>query len=202
MDEWRHAAVQLEEEFGSVHRRQFITPGGRPSAPGRPRPGPSGCPPRRAAASTACGRAPPRRTARARRACARWRSGSSAANSGSTVGGEQFERGADVLVAVAAGLLDEDHLVDTDVAHLAEVAASVVGRSDAARVPVAERLGLGDPALDAVRRASALELAPQVGASRSLIVGDERVRARSRRTRTPPARGGSPRPDPRAARNR
>src|SRR6478735_10628296 len=89
---------------------------------------------------------------------------------GEHIGGEEFERRADVVVTVAAGLLDEDDLVDTDLAHLAEVASRVGRRSDAARVFVAERRGLRDRAVDAVGCASLLELAPQIGSARSLIV--------------------------------
>ena len=49
-------------------------------------------------------------------------------------GGEQLERLADVVVAVASGLLQEDHLVDAAFAEARKVLAHVLRRADAGRV--------------------------------------------------------------------
>jgi hypothetical protein len=78
-------------------------------------------------------------------------------------------------VSVASGLLDEDHLVDADVAHLAQVARRVRGCADATREQLALRVGRCDAPLDAVGRAARLELAPQVGAPWHLVVRHQRV---------------------------
>ena len=56
-----------------------------------------------------------------RSALRRSRSASLLLELGHHVGGEELERLADVLVAIAAALLDEDHLVDADVGELAQV---------------------------------------------------------------------------------
>ena len=53
-------------------------------------------------------------------------------NSGITSAGEQFQRLADVLVLVAAALLDEGHLVDTALVELAQMLAQLFRRADAA----------------------------------------------------------------------
>ena len=76
---------------------------------------------------------------------------------------------------IAARLLDEDHLIDTGVAHRPQVATGVVRCPDATRVLVTECGRIGDLRLDRSRPAAALELTPEVGASRRLVVGDQRI---------------------------
>src|SRR5690606_24065770 len=88
---------------------------------------------------------------------------------------EQLKRRADVLVTVAARLLDEDHLIDANVTHLGEVAGGVSRCADAARVVVAAGGGGRDASYGAVGWAPRLELLPHRRAPGDLVVGDERV---------------------------
>lgn len=69
------------------------------------------------------------------------------------VRGEQLEQLADVLVPVAAALLDEDDLVDASVLEAAQVLAHLLRRADAAADGVFHRL------------ARRLELSPDIGAA-------------------------------------
>ena len=59
---------------------------------------------------------------------------------GHHLGGEQLERLADVLVAVAAGLVEQDHLVDVGLGELVQLGADRVRRADQPAV-----LRLADP---------------------------------------------------------
>ena len=82
---------------------------------------------------------------------------------GHHLGGKQLQRLADVVVAVAAGLLQEDDLVDTAFDEAGKMRAHVLRRADAGRIG-ADALDRGDHRFSAVA-AQLHVLAPEIGAA-------------------------------------
>src|SRR5438132_4835689 len=77
-------------------------------------------------------------------------------------------------MTVAAGLLEEDHLIDAGVLEALEMRAHVVGRADAA---LAEGVLLGRRRDQPVGAVAALgdEVRPQARATRHRVPGDQRL---------------------------